>query len=1158
MAQQYGTTPWGKWFLDVLDSYKMGERLARGKSYANTGKVTKIQFDGRTVTARVAGRSSPYYGVVITFPLLKNKEEVYALIERDPMLLSRITAGELPPELLAALKKSGIALIPQKWRDMQRSCSCPDSGDPCKHMAAVYYIIARQIDANPSLLFSLRGIDLSKRFGVKTSLSLEPPFTIETAPIAREIPEKPPALVPDASFLEFTQSLVPSSPSFSERDFSAVLAGFYKHAARFHVESDDSVPVGLMTKGKTSSFGSGELERMFSSADISVKVDAFAPGTKARILVTPVSGDPVEFSIIDTCQVFLLFSSDSGSAEYRFLFYLARLLRTIWNGSAFAPVPFVSERELEIVWRPIDKVASIKDAINDISRYECALFPSASKAKSASARKAVSARSSVDILISAFLTQKVRSLRYSVPGGDEFFRNLFDAFFSGAKIRVDKPALQSLPLAIDTWLSVFRTDFSAWKYRFCLSEKKVKTQSPVPTFNLSLDVVVEGKSVPLKDALDVTGDRTVLSAPVTLSAYLPEILELSKKNSVSLSEKRLVDFLDTSSPILSRLGVGIVLPKNLHGELKPRLVLRANSAKKTSKKSTSLVSYLDMDSLLSWEWAIAIGDEVVSADEFELLVEQKSALVCFRDGYIRLDPLEVSKLLKQTRGSSHPEKHEFIRSYLAGEAIVSEDVDKSLQKLFSEHKVTVPASLNAELRPYQERGLNWVYSLLTNGFGCILADDMGLGKTVQAIAVLLRLEEDGALLDGRTLIVAPAALLSNWERELSRFAPDLTVKRFHGTARSLSHPARVMLTTYQTAVRDFERLKAEEFTFIIADEAHLMKNAETAASKTLKALPAKFRLALSGTPVENRLEDLRSLFDFVFPGYLGTPASFKKEFRVPIEVERREEEANRLKAITAPFLLRRLKTDKTVITDLPDKVTINEYAVLEKGQAALYESVVLQALEESEKATEPFERSALILKLLTSLKQVCDHPRAYDKESPSDAARSGKCALLLALLEEILRGREKVLIFSQYVEVLEILKTIIADELDERAILYYGGMTQKKRDEAVEKFQNEAATRIMLVSLKAGGLGLNLTAASRVIHFDLWYNPAVENQATDRAFRIGQKRNVFVHRFITRNTFEEKIEAMLESKRELAKMTVSSGESWLARMSHEELKALFK
>jgi SNF2 family DNA or RNA helicase len=271
---------------------------------------------------------------------------------------------------------------------------------------------------------------------------------------------------------------------------------------------------------------------------------------------------------------------------------------------------------------------------------------------------------------------------------------------------------------------------------------------------------------------------------------------------------------------------------------------------------------------------------------------------------------------------------------------------------------------------------------------------------------------------------------------------------------------------------------------------------------------------------------------------------------------RNKTQAEALRKITAPFLLRRLKTDKAIIKDLPEKIVVNEYAALEKSQAALYESVVAESIEKSEKI-EPSERSSLILLLLTSLKQICDHPRVFDKESPAGSGLSGKAQLLLALLEEILANHEKTIVFSQYVETLDCLERIIRNELGESPLVYHGGLSQNARSEVINRFQNDSASRILLISLRAGGLGLNLTAASRVIHYDLWYNPAVENQATDRAFRIGQKRNVFVHRFITKNSFEEKIDAMLSSKQELADMTVTSGESWLAKMSHEELKALF-
>jgi SNF2 family DNA or RNA helicase len=411
-------------------------------------------------------------------------------------------------------------------------------------------------------------------------------------------------------------------------------------------------------------------------------------------------------------------------------------------------------------------------------------------------------------------------------------------------------------------------------------------------------------------------------------------------------------------------------------------------------------------------------------------------------------------------------------------------------------------------------------------------------------------------LDKGCLVVAPASLLSNWEKELERFAPSLLVSRFHGPNRIINRKFNVFLTTYQTAVRDVEKLKDVAFSVLLVDEAHLMKNAETRISRAVKLLQSKHRLALSGTPVENRLEDLRSLFDFIIPGYLGNAKSFQKQYRIPIEVMRNREQAEALRKITAPFLLRRLKTDKAIIKDLPEKIVTNEYAVLEKDQAALYESVVSESIKKSAKM-ESRERSSLILSLLTSLKQICDHPRVFDKESPAVSELSGKAQLLLTLLEEILASREKVLIFSQYVETLNCLDLIIRKEMKEAALVYHGGLKENVRTALVDRFQNDPASKIFLVSLKAGGLGLNLTAASRVIHYDLWYNPAVENQATDRAFRIGQKHNVFVHRFITKNSFEEKIDAMISGKQELAEMTVASGESWLARMSHEELKDLF-
>jgi uncharacterized Zn finger protein/superfamily II DNA or RNA helicase len=1149
VKRNYGVTPWGAWFVEVLDSYKMGPRLARGKTYANTGRVLSLDIEDGRAVAKVEGNYRPFYRVEIAFPPLKEKEQVFRLIEADPALLSRIASGELPEEFLEKLKAKGINLIPKRWREMKRSCNCPDNGDPCKHMAALYYIIAREIDNNPHVLFRLRGMDMAAHFGASLVRELPVPFTVQEGPERREAPPAPPELPEVPHCTELILSLLPPAPSFSDRDFVLVLGEFYHRSARWEPwpeEGDDP-------------------EHAFSRSRWTIVCPDPGPGAEPLLLEEDVLGKRSTHTVYEAFLKFRSFASDDGTESYAFLFYLFKFLNLLCAAGAFIPCVLLEEGVLRIIWKPFDSLPLINDTLDTLARYECRMLPlnpekppSRGKSRSpAGAAKSSFAdgRGVTDLLSSALLGEWVKRnyFAYQNTGsaGSRETRNLLDLFFQGKALGVASPALRGLPLAIDRWLSVLHTDFSAWKYRFTI--KPLAGAAETADFTLSMDLLLEAegeiKRIPLKNAAQKTGSIAVLKAPTALSNYLPEIRTLSSQTRVRLSEERLVDFLDHASGLLSRLGIEVVLPKGFHRELKPRLVLQG-----TARQGGSLVSYLALDSLLNWEWQVAIGDTILKPDEFEALIQQKRALVRFKDGFVRLDPAELAKLLKKAR-DGEPTINDFLKAHFAGDSILSFDARGIVEKLFTERRFPAPKSLKASLRPYQKRGYHWICSLLLAGFGCVLADDMGLGKTVQSIAVLLRLREEGLLQD-RCLIVAPAALLENWERELNRFAPSLQVIRYHGASRRLAGEAQVFLTTYQTAVRDAAQLQKHPFSLLIVDEAHLMKNAETRGARTIKQLRSQYRLALSGTPVENRLEDLRSLFDFILPGYLGTAAQFKEEYRIPIEVLRQKEKAAALRKITGPFLLRRLKTDRAIIPDLPEKISVNEYAALEKEQAALYEGIVAETMEKSE-TLDPKDRPSLVLALLTALKQVCDHPRVYDKESPPVSRLSGKALLLLTLLQEILANREKVLIFSQYVETLACLQSIIQNELGEGTLIYHGGLTQKERSEAIRRFQDEGAFRIFLVSLKAGGLGLNLTAASRVIHYDLWYNPAVENQATDRVFRIGQKRNVFVHRFITKNSFEEKIDIMLRDKRELADMTVSSGESWLARMSHEELKALF-
>jgi len=986
-------------------------------------------------------------------------------------------------------------------------------------------------------------MDMAARFGKAAVHNIRPPFAITYAPKEKK---KKPATEPSDSKallpLELEEiphcaglisNLLPPAPPFCSRDFKMVMAEFYHRCSCYKAwESEEA---------ETSS----KMEHEFSRSRWTFICPKPGPGANVFLDAEDINGSVKRFTLSEIFEYFVCFSSEDGTESYSFLFNLFKFLNLVCSSGAFIPYVLSDNKQLKIVWRPFETLPSVSEMLKALTARECGMY---------AGKQRLSGQSLVDLLTSAFLNEWVKR-RVSVFGGDfnkygtsEEYRDLLDVFFHGKQMDVSTPALRSLPITIDRWLSVLHINFGAYNYNITI--KNVKSNLDDETFNFALvmDIITEEKDRTKKTPLSKCRDLEALRAPTALSNYLPEIRELSTKPAVRLSEDRLVNFLDSAAPLLSRLGVKVNLPKALARELKPRLVIKGSSA------GVSLKSYLDLNTLQDFTWQIAIGDAVLDLREFEKLLKQKRALVRFKEGFVKMGAEELARLLKRAKDSS-PDFNDFLKAHFSGDTILAFDARETIANLFREQSFPIPETLTAKLRPYQKQGYNWVCSLLYSGFGCILADDMGLGKTIQSITTLLRLKEEGLLSKG-CLLVAPAALLNNWEKELERFAPSLGISRYHGNRRNIDREQDVFLTTYQTAVRDAEKLRAETFSMLLVDEAHLMKNAETRISKTVKQLRSQYRLALSGTPVENRLEDLRSLFDFILPGYLGNAASFKELYRVPIEVMRNRERAEALRKITSPFLLRRLKTDKTIIKDLPDKIVTNEYAVLEKGQAALYESVISESIKKSEKS-DAKDRAALVLSLLTSLKQICDHPRVFDKESPAVSELSGKAQLLLTLLEEILANREKTLIFSQYVETLDCLEKIIKKELGEAVLVYHGGLGQKIRSDIIERFQSDPAQRILLVSLKAGGLGLNLTAASRVIHYDLWYNPAVENQATDRAFRIGQKRNVFVHRFITKNSFEEKIDAMIASKQELADMTVSSGESWLARMSHDELKALF-
>jgi len=489
---------------------------------------------------------------------------------------------------------------------------------------------------------------------------------------------------------------------------------------------------------------------------------------------------------------------------------------------------------------------------------------------------------------------------------------------------------------------------------------------------------------------------------------------------------------------------------------------------------------------------------------------------------------------------------------------------EKLREISREKEIPVPDDIRAELRPYQKRGYSWLMKNFRLGLGSLIADDMGLGKTLQVITALDELKREGELKTGKVIAVVPATLLTNWVREIRKFAPNLTAEIYHGSDRRLGDPDKrpdVLLTTYGTLRRDSEQLSKLSWRVMVLDEVQAVKNTGTGAYAAASSFPADRVIAMTGTPVENRLMEYWSIFSIVQPGLLGTASDFRENFSVPIENEHDPRAAEAFRKLVAPFMLRRMKTDKAIISDLPDCIVQDVMTTLLPEQAYLYQEALTRNLDaisraEANSRDKQVKRRALVLKLITELKQICNSPSQYNKQW-SETPDSAKAETLFELLDECRENGRKVLVFTQYREMGELLQGWIAKKTGRKPEFLHGGVSVARRAVMVDDFQNNPDSHILLVSLKAGGTGLNLTAASVVIHYDLWWNPAVESQASDRAWRIGQQRDVLVYRFVTEGTFEERINEMLTEKRRITDLAVSSGENWVGDMSTSELRALF-
>ena len=1128
MATKYGKTWWGEQWLGALKNIDFSNRLPRGASYARNGMVQEIKFLGNIISAKVKGSRRTPYSETIKLPEFSSKDidKLIKLILEQPVVLSKLFNRQLDESLAKMAEEAGMPLFPKQWKDLKMNCSCPDWAVPCKHLAAVIYKTSMEIDNNPFLVFSLHGVDLMaelEKRGITAADSTEMMEVENTSAVYATMEQmqlrKVPELMPDYTLLSDLalplSSLLPSSPAFCHNgDFQQAYQRELLYISKVATKVlQDKQELFEATGGKT-----------LNKREV-VSVDDICP--------------PLLQQLLDINIDFLRDYDDSIVALRSVLICALQLIAhgcvvpqiyydlVISKGRGRAKSK--EEKEYRIIWQP----AMIDEATRSI----------------------IGRLGQNKELVSKMITSVVPMLSHESK--DELFYGLF---FKAECSRFNGIGETNTPGGIRSWLDRY---FMQNKHQvtFFIDETEKGFAVNVKADDHPLEDVMT-KNAYTSSRMEILRQLAILCDIVDgLDAYIND----KGKRSIEFTMQTFPTFLLQVIPAMRLLGVSVIMPKALQTLIRPQISVKLKSKGKDSN------GFLSMGDLLDFNWQVAVGNVFLLPEEFDRLLGHASGLLRFKEQYVYVDEAGMSKLQKVLNAPPKIKPGELLQAALCGEykgapVELTDEVRELIRQFTSQSVIPLPENINAKLRPYQERGFSWMYRNMKIGFGSIIADDMGLGKTLQVITLLAKMKEEGAMDKKKALVVVPTGLLHNWQAEVKRFAPGLTTGVYHGTARDLKDVvcknADIILSTYGVVRSDADILKKQKWQVLVIDEAQNIKNSDAAQSKAIRSIPANCYIAMSGTPVENRLSEFWSIIDFTNKGYLGSAKDFSDSYAKPIQKYGDSHVAERFRKVTAPFLMRRLKTDKSIISDLPDKIERNELASLTPEQAALYQETVNKCMAviesmEGEDSQTLFKRQGLILQMMLALKQICNHPTQYLKDNRMDATLSGKTEMLLDMLRSIIDADEKVLIFTQFREMGDLLRHFIRTTLDEEPMFYHGGCSLKQRQEMVDRFQNNRNDRIFILSLKAAGTGLNLTAATHVIHYDLWWNPAVEAQATDRAYRIGQHKNVQVHRFITQNTFEERIDAMIQEKKHLADLTVSTGESWIGKLSNKELHEIF-
>lgn len=928
--------------------------------------------------------------------------------------------------------------------------------------------------------------------------------------------------------------------------------------------------------------------------------------------ITGISLNPKQaFQFLQSLPLNTVITSDSDLGEdLRFWSHIARWSLDLLARSKFLP-GLIQQSDQTIIsqWQPlldsaIDQARLLRFA-QQMPRV-CRVYQELIAGDSLAINLPLSAQDIIINFLSVMIDQQVRNVAkevnkkaiVSLPIWQKWLQSLGE---QENTINAELTEIESLETALKNWTAplqyslsepnLFATAFHLhppteynpnWQLEYCLQaidqpefivNSNIVWNHPVDSFNYRGRTIKHPQETLLKG----------LGLASKLYPVIETSLQQARPQSCSLNPLQAYQFLKSYAWRFTDSGLGVILPPSLANREGWASRLGLSIKAETPKLKTN--ERLGLKSLLNFKWQLSIGGQTMTKAEFDRLVAKESPLVEINGEWVELRESDIrsAKIFFSQRKDEMTLSLEDALRLSTGDTqmieklpVVNFEAGGKLQELLNTltnnrnlEPIPNPKDFKGELRPYQARGAGWLSFLEQWGLGACLADDMGLGKTIEFIAFLLHLKEQNSL-ENPVLLVCPTSVLGNWEREVKKFSPTLNVIVHHGDKRAKGNnfakviqDKNLVITSYPLTFRDQKELQGVTWQGLVLDEAQNIKNPDAKQSKTIKNINASFKIALTGTPVENRLSELWSIMDFLNPGYLGQRLFFQRRFAIPIEKYGDTDSLKILRSLVQPFILRRLKTDKDIIQDLPEKQENIVFCPLTTEQATLYQKIVDDSLAKIDDA-EGIQRRGMILALLVKLKQLCNHPvliEAKVKNSKkSDIIKtqySGKLQRLTEMLDEVLAEGDRALIFTQFAEWGKVLQPYLEDYFNREILFLYGSTSKNKREEMIDRFQNDPqAPPIMILSLKAGGVGLNLTRANHVFHFDRWWNPAVENQATDRVFRIGQTRNVQVHKFVCTGTLEEKIHDLIESKKALAEQVVSAGEDWLTALDTDQLRNL--